>query len=261
MDKRIWWFSAAVGLFASFQIGVASANLIFDNDVDAKGTGFGTQANILTLHDTGGAGLATDVEDGTVAWSGTDQTCTGNDVVCTPIGKTSLYTFGQLDLDSAEQVILIWNPDEVGTSVQTNVDELVLTIYNPDGTTFFTASLASPVSFTTINHNGVGGEGFGFRLDSTEAAELNTALGLIPTTDRDKLIIGLHSSVSFVDNGPDTWTIQNLCPVGETCGAPPEPCTVDCNPQQIPEPSPLFLIAVALLGVAMTRRISARRSR
>lgn len=251
MDKRIRWLSAIVGLLASLQFGVASANLIFDDDVSALGTGFGTQSNILTLHDTGGAGAATDVEDGTVEWTGTAQSCTGNDVVCTS-GKTDLFTFGQLDLESAEEVILIWNPDEVGNSVQTQVDELELLIFNPDGTSFFTANLAAPVLFTTINHNGVGGEGFGFRLDDAQAAILNGLLGGISTTDRDNLIIGLHSSVSFVDNGPDTWTIQSLCPEGETCGGGP--------PQQIPEPKSLLLIAAALLGIAMARRIPSRRS-
>lgn len=260
MDKSKRWLSVAAGVLAAAHMGFASANLIFDDNIDAKGTGFGTQDNILTLHNAGGAGAATDTEDGTVAWTGTAQTCTGNDVVCTS-GQTDLYTFSQLDLVNAEQIILIWNPNEVGGSVETQVDELVLTIYNPNGTTFFSASLADPVFFDTINHNGVGGEGFGFRLDDTEAAELNTLLGGLSTTNRDNLIIGLHSSVSFVDDGPDTWTIQSLCPAGETCGAPPEPCTVDCGPQIIPEPQSLLLIAVALLGLSVVRRFPSRRSK
>jgi hypothetical protein len=252
--------NALFGAFLAVNAGVASANLIFDDDVDTTGTGFGTQANILTLHDTGGAGAATDVEDGTVAWDGTAQTCTGTDVVC-DAGKTSLYTFGQLDLDAAEQIILIWNPDEVGSSVQTQVDEATLTIYNQDGSTFFSASLAAPVTFTEINHNGVGGEGFGFRLDTTEADELNTLLAGLTLSSRDNLIIGFHSSVSFVDNGPDTWTIQSLCPEGETCGSPPEPCTVDCGPQQVPEPQPLLLIAIAALALGAVRLGRPSRSR
>ena len=83
MDKSKRWLSVAAGVLAAAHMGFASANLIFDDNIDAKGTGFGTQDNILTLHNAGGAGAATDTEDGTVAWTGTAQTCTGNDVVCT----------------------------------------------------------------------------------------------------------------------------------------------------------------------------------
>jgi hypothetical protein len=244
---------------ALFWAGTASANLIFDSGQDTTGTGFGTQNNILTLHNSGGAGDATDTEDGTVAWDGTAKTCTGTFVVCT-LGKTDLYTFGQLDINNAAELKLVWNPNEVGSSVQTQVDELVATIYNPNGTTFFTASIAQPVTFTTINNNGVGGEGFVFRLDTTEQTELNTLLGGLTSSDRDKLIIGLHSSVSFVDDGPDTWTIVSQCPAETTCGAPPEPCTVDCGPQLIPEPRTLLLVALALLGMGMTLQRTSRRS-
>jgi hypothetical protein len=116
------------------------------------------------------------------------------------------------------------------------------------------------VTFTTINNNGVGGEGFVFRLDTTEQTELNTLLGGLTSSDRDKLIIGLHSSVSFVDDGPDTWTIVSQCPAETTCGAPPEPCTVDCGPQLIPEPRTLLLVALALLGMGMTLQRTSRRS-
>jgi hypothetical protein len=250
----------AFALSSLFYAAAASANLIFDSNEDASGTGFGTQQNILTLHNSGGNGGATDTEDGTVAWDGTAQTCTGTDVVCQD-GKTDLFTFGQLNIDDAAELKLVWNPNEVGsTGVQTQVDQLTATIYNPNGTTFFTASIDQAVTFQTIQGNGVGGAGFVFRLDTAETADLNTLLGTLLSADRDKLIIGLHSSVSFVDDGPDTWTIVSQCPAGTTCGAPPEPCTVDCGPQSVPEPQTLFLVGLALLGIGATQYRSYRRS-
>ncbi len=203
-------------------MGVASASLVFSSSVDNTGTGFGGQNNILTVQLTGGgggAGDSTDIENGKVAWNGTTDVLTGAQVISGDV-KTRTYTFGFLGYTNETDIALVWNPAEVGSTAgqETHVDALILTIYEPDGTSFFTDSLGGSVTHLTTENPGNGGNGFVYILDATGLSNLNTALAGYGGSISD-LVIGLETTVSFADDGPDTWTIR-VGPGGQTVPVP-----------------------------------------
>ncbi|MBU1566279.1 MAG: hypothetical protein KJ630_11730 [Proteobacteria bacterium] len=146
-------------------------------DIDS-GTGFGTQNNILTIQKTGGAGIITDTEEGMVAWNGINaDVLTGGEVV-SGVGKTRTYTFAELNITDASQILFEWNPAEVGTGQLTEVYALKMSIYknDGDGTADYEDSLLAPVTHPATINNGVGGNGFDYLLDSAGVLSLNTWL-------------------------------------------------------------------------------------
>lgn len=222
--------------------GLASAALIYSAQTDLSGQGFGTVNNILTMQQSGGAGDASTTEQGKVAWNGSQDVVTSTSGTADAnVGKTATYTFGSLGITDASEIVLGWNPDEVGNGARTDVLTAIISIYAPDGTVVFTDSLAAPVTHLSET-GGVGNAGHAYLLDAAGVAGLRTVLN--PIQDFSLYRIGLESLVSFVDNGPDTWTIQK--------GPGDSPCTGDCG--TVPSPAPLALLGIGLGAIAMIPR-------
>lgn len=244
--------------------GTASANLVFLTDSDNTGEGFGNVINVLSMQKPGGAGTASDVEQGKVAWNGTTDvktSTTSPSTILTDPNKTATQTFGTLGLSgttAAANLRLIWDPSEVGSAAgdDTQVDALILSIYDPLGAVVFTASLAAPVHHNYVVGPGLGVGDFIYGLDVPQQLALQTALSL--AGDFSAYRIGLESSVSFVDDGPDTWLLANanggVCeptPQNNFCGNPPPSST-----GTIPEPSSsaLAFLGLGLIGASFWKR-------
>jgi hypothetical protein len=222
--------------------GVSSASIIYDSLQPAHGTGFGTQDNILTLN----SNLAAlgGVETGKVAWNGTKDVYSGVQVD-TNSGKTATFSFGDLGITNAGQILLTWNPNEIGNTAgqKTQVDSLFLSIYAPDGSVLTSQSLAAPVTHLTTPVNpGLGGDGFAYLLDTAGIGSVNSALAGIGGSF-SAYRLGLESTVKFADAGPDTWIIGSR-PYGDT---------------SVSEPGTLGLLALSVLGIAFTKLYATRR--
>ena len=221
---------------------VSSASIIYDSLQPAHGTGFGTQDNILTLDSNRAVG---GVETGKVAWNGANDVKTGAQVN-TNNNKTATFTFGSLGITNAGQILLTWNPNERGntTGQKTRVDSLFLSIYAPNGSVLTTQSLAAPVTHNTTPLNpGLGGDGFAYLLDAAGIGSVNSALSGISGGFSDYRL-GLESTISFADAGPDTWIIGSR---------PYDPGV------SVPEPNSAGLLGLAVLGIALTRLYAVRR--
>lgn len=222
--------------------GVSSASIIYDSLQAAHGTGFGTQDNILTLDSHKAVG---GVETGKVAWSGASDLESGAQVDSNS-GKTATFTLGALGITNAGQILLTWNPNEIGNTAgqKTDVTSLILSIYAPSGSVLTSQSLATPVIHTTTPTNpGLGGDGFAYVLDTAGISSVNSALAGIGGSFGNYRL-GLESTVSFADAGPDTWIIGSR---------PYDPGV------SVPEPGTASLLGLALLGIALAKRYTTKR--
>ncbi len=235
-SKTAIFFAASLILGLS-QASLSKADLIQMGGSFDLGEGFGNSNNILTFQNSGGAGTASDIEEGGVSWNGANVYTEDAD---TNPNKTATFSFSDLGITDASQILFVWNPDEVGNTAgkQTQIDELRMDIYAPAGGSIFDASLAAPVHFDDLFNPGVGGGDFVFGLDAAQSTTLQGILEGIG--DFSAYRIGLYSSASFVDAGPDTWI------VGKVTGESPGP---------VPEPMTMLLFATGLGGLAtVTRR-------
>lgn len=248
--------SIASALVAAFiglgYAGGASASLVLLGASSDPGQGYGNVINLLSMHKSGGAGTAADVESGKVAWNGTSDVITGTYALTDP-NKTATHTFSSVGLSgatAAANLRLIWDPSEVGSATgdDTQVDQLILSIYAPTGGALFSYSLAAPVLHTYLVGAGLGVGDFVYGLDGTQAAALQSQLTGIG--DFSAYRIGLESTVSLVDDGPDTWLLGNA---GATGPCVPSPSNNNCG-NQVPEPGILSLAAIGMLGVAVATR-------
>lgn len=241
--------------------GSASASLVYLGFFPSSGTGFGTQANLLTMQNTGGTGGPTDVEAGSVAWNGSGDVLTGAFTDPNP-GKTATQTLGSLGLNSltaAADLRLLFDPSETGSTAGERIDvnSLTMTIFTAAGTAFWSASLAAPVSHPALSGNGLGVADFIYGLDAVQAGDLQHQLNLLGGAGAwANYRIGLAASQSYVDDGPDTWMVSSVLSNGECI---PSVANDFCGPQQIPEPGALSLVGLALLGAAgvLRRRANA----
>lgn len=225
------------------------ASLIFDDAIDRTGQGFGAIENVITFESTGGQGDSNFVTGG-IEWDGSTSLAFGESptgIVDTNVIKSWTFSFSDLGVTDAGEIVVIWDPDEQGGAELTSVEMAVLTIYDPLGGVFWTSGDGNTSTtldsafivedFADTINPGTGGNGFGFRLDEAQSALLQTALGGVG--DFGAYRIGLYAEHDFLDSGPDTWII------GSQPGAP-----------RVAEPGTLSLLGVGLLGLgfAATRR-------
>jgi hypothetical protein len=130
--------------------------------------------------------------------------------------------------------VIVFNASEpAGNSIQ--LEQLILNLFRADGTVYYTATLDPvwvPTLFTDTS-TGVGNAGFSFRLDTTQASEVNV-LGVL-ASDR----VGVEASASLYAGGLETFSLGNASQLSG-----------------IPEPSSFLSLGLGLvsLGLIGSRR-------
>ena len=190
----------------------AQASLIFADPNQASGTGLGSVQTILTMQrdptdpDSG-------TESGCVAWNGS-MDITGP-AACPPgfagtggnedTAVTETYTIAESGIASAFNLRLVFNFNEQqssDTADNITLDDLVLTLYNADGSLCFDSGDFDNVGFAQPR-SGTGNAGFVFRLDAEQAADAQACF--VNPQNR----IGLAAQALNAEGGIETFYIAN----------------------------------------------------
>ena len=111
------------------------------------------------------------------------------------------------------------------------IDSLVLTVYDQNGNSVFSASMVNgPMTLDQFKHGQGANSDFVFGLDAEAAARLQAAINANPT-----LRLGLNASLSNVDGGPERFYFA--------AGTKP-----------VPEPTTMVLLGTGLAGLAGAAR-------
>ena len=227
-----------VGLAVSAAFGLAAASshaeLILLSPENFGGTGLGAVNTILTIQSPG----STSTENGQVAWNGSADVITGATAL-TGASQTQTRTFGELGITSAQALRVVFNASEPGGDAITLTD-LTLTIYNPNGTTFFNAPLDPDQIAFANTFTGTGNSGFVFGLDATETTALQSLLNPLSAGAFSALRAGLFAGATNATGGNETFFVANS---GVPTTAVPEP-----------ESYALMLAGLGMLGFIARRR-------
>lgn len=154
-------------------------------------------------------------ESGGVRYSGSGDVSFG-DISAGPHQHT--VAFSDLGLGRASDLRIILNINEAngGTKAPITIDSLVLTAYDQNGKSVFTASfLPGPMSLDQFKHGQGANSDYAFGLDSDAAARLQDAIAKNPA-----LRLGLSAGMSNVNGGPERFMY------GGAAGPVPEPATM-----------------------------------
>ena len=226
MRKRLPAFVLGMAMVFTMPY-TASADLIFDVDLGGMaGSGLGTVSTILTIQSPGSGSLESggvsrsggaDVKSDTGVLASGGTTNVGN--VKTGASQTLTQTFGGNGITKASQVAIVFNADEPsGNSI--TLTGLQMSVFNGN-TDIFDAHLPASVTFPTT-FTGIGKEGFVFRLDTTQAAALQTVLNGLTSAEVAALRLGLSASASEATGGPETFNLATITAVPVTLTAVPE---------------------------------------
>jgi len=230
--------STKLGLAVAAALGFASsanASLTMLAAEDFPGTGLGTVNTILTIQSPAN----TSTENGLVTWNGTADVISGATAL-TGASQTLTRSLTDLGITSAANLRVVFNAAEPGGDAIT-LNSLTLTIYNANGTTFFTAPLDHPYDFANTQ-TGTGNSGFVFGLTSQEAGQLQTLLNPLGG-NFSSLRAGLGAAASNATGGNETFFMAN---------------STALPPTAIPEPETYAMI---LAGLGMLGFIARRRRR
>jgi len=187
---------------AGLGITPASASLVLSGTTQLQGQGLGATTTALTLQNTG-------TESGGIGINGQ---AFGD--AKSGAGQGEVFTLGQVGVVNANQLALIVNLNEQPRDASATVNLISLNVYNHAGS-FLKSYTTDQVYNITQIANGLGGSGIVFKLDSTQAADLDTLLGATTGVER----FTLNATFSNVSGGPDA--IQ----VGAITAAIPEAST------------------------------------
>jgi hypothetical protein len=165
-------------------------------------------------------------ESGGVRYTGSGDLAFG-DISAGPHQHT--VAFSDLGLGQASDLRVLLNINEAngGNKAPITIDALVLTAYDKNGKSVFTASLVNgPVSLDQFKHGQGANSDFAFGLDSEAAARLQAAIDQNPT-----LRLGLTASLSNVNGGPERFTYAG-------------------HAGPVPEPATMVLFGTSLAGLA-----------
>jgi PEP-CTERM motif-containing protein len=155
-------------------------------------------------------------ESGGVRYTGSGDQAFG-DISAGPHQHTVSFT--ELGLARASDLRVLININEAngGNKAPITIDSLVLTAYDQNGNSVFTASLLGPVTLNQFRHGQGANSDFALGLDAEAAARLQAALDQNPA-----LRLGLSASLSNVDGGPERFLYGGA----NTTGPVPEPATI-----------------------------------
>lgn len=208
---------SALATAAALVSAAAHADLMPLAPADFGGTGLGAVNTILTIRSPG----STSTESGSVAWDGSSDVISGNQVL-TGNSQTGTRTFADLGVASADALRIVFNASEPGN--QNNgitLTGLTFSAYAPSGSVIFSTGLSAPISYADT-FTGAGNSGFVFALSAADsvsfAANVATA-GLSFGTLR----AGLAASASDATGGNETFYMASS---NALVTAVPEPQTV-----------------------------------
>lgn len=169
-------------------------------------------------------------ESGGVRWDGTRDIAFG-DISAGPHQHTVSLTELGIARASDLRVLLNINEANGGAKMPITIDSMVLTAYDQNGNSIFSASLVNgPVSLEQFKKGQGSQSDYVFGLDGEAAARLQAAIDRNPT-----LRLGLSAQLSNVDGGPERFYFA--------AGAQPTP-----------EPATLILLGTGIAGIAGAAR-------
>ena len=228
----------AIGLAVGAALGLAAASshaeLVLVAPEDFGGTGLGAVNTILTIQSP----ASTNTENGQVAWNGSADVITGATAL-TGASQTQTRTLGELGILSASGLRVVFNASEPSGDAITLTD-LTLTIYNTNGTTFFSAPLDPDQIAFANTFTGTGNSGFVFALDTTEANALQSLLNPLSAGAFSALRVGLFAGATLATGGNETFFVAQT---GVPTTAVPEP-----------ESYAMMLAGLGMLGFIARRR-------
>jgi len=208
-----------------------SGGLVSNGMFPEGGTGLGSVNTILTVQTKNGQ---TTTESGCIAPGDVTTGCGfADNVVKTGASQSQTVFLSALSGVNGSNLGVILNFAEPKAEIPGQLDQLVLTLYNMDGTSLFSTNLASPV-FYEDTFSGTGNAGFLFSLTPEAASAFDAAVANGGTQ------LGLGTSLSQVSGGQETFFI----------GLSSNAVTTT------PEPASLVLLGTGLVGIfgAVRRR-------
>ena len=237
------------GLVITMAIGMsplAHAALIYDSSVHLTGEGFGSEPRDLTLQATGGGtvdsgcvgvsaggtitiGAASCISDALVHDGNGATNVGGNEP--SPHGDNNKYgipTAGSLGISSADQIGILFNPNEPGKD-SANVVDLALKFYTSGGALL--GAIDGQQNFPSTDP-GTGIAGFVFLVSPDEYSYVNALLAANP-------LLALEATITDIGGGPESFLIF------KHTGSTPPP---------VPVPAALPLMGSALAALVLLRR-------
>ena len=209
----------------------ASASLIFDSSLGGvSGSGLGNVATILTITSPASG----TIESGSVSFNGTTDVTSNVGVlagggtlnvgsVSTGASQTLTRTLGSVGITTASQLGIVLNASEPGGN-SVNLTGLAITLFNTNGTSFFNATLPASVNFPAT-FTGTGNQGFVFKLDAAQAAQLQANFNAVTPAVIAGLRLGASATLADATGGNETFNLTQIAGVTPP-GAVPEPGTV-----------------------------------
>ena len=197
---------AAVAAALALGGSMAHASLVLVSPIDFGGSGLGAVKTVLTIQATGNA----TTETGSVSWNGSSDVVTGD--AKTGASQTQTRTLDDLGVTSASELRVVFNASEATRDPSIQLDDLVVNIFSPTGTTLFTSGAFSGLFFANTE-TGTGNSGFVLAFDATQAAAAQTAAFSGAGWGGNR--VGLYASASLVSDGVETFFVANAPAVPE----------------------------------------------